>query len=173
MAVWSPGSYLIREFQKNIDFVESRNKNQESKRLDKIDKNTWNVNLHNENEITIHYKTYCFEESVRTNFVDEAHALINGAPTFLFVDGFENNAVDVEIIPFQNWKNISTSLQQKENNKWLRTAANINELIDSPIEIGNHFSYFFEAANVSHELAIYGESNCNIEKLIADLKAII
>ena len=113
MAVWSPGSYLIREFQKNIDFVESRAKNQESKRLDKI---TWNVNLHNENEITIHYKTYCFEESVRTNFVDEAHALINGAPTFLFVDGFENNAVDVEIIPFQNWKNISTSLQQKENN---------------------------------------------------------
>lgn len=173
MAVWSPGSYLIREFQKNIDFVESRAKNQESKRLDKIDKNTWNVNLHNENEITIHYKTYCFEESVRTNFVDEAHALINGAPTFLFVDGFENNAVDVEIIPFQNWKNISTSLQQKDNYKWLRTAANINELIDSPIEIGNHFSYFFEAANVSHELAIYGESNCNIEKLIADLKAII
>lgn len=173
MAVWSPGSYLIREFQKNIDFVESRAKNQESKRLDKIDKNTWNINLQNENKIIIHYKTYCFEESVRTNFVDEAHALINGAPTFLYLAGFENYAVDVEIIPHQYWKNISTSLPQKDNNKWLRTAANINELIDSPIEIGNHVSYFFTAATISHELAIYGESNCNNEKLIADLKAII
>ncbi|HUM53066.1 MAG TPA: PDZ domain-containing protein, partial [Chitinophagales bacterium] len=173
MAVWSPGSYLIREFQKNIDFVESRTKNQESRRLDKIDKNTWNVNIQNENEIAIRYKTYCYEESVRTNFVDEAHALINGAPTFLYVAGFENNAIDVEIIPYSNWKNISTALPQKDNNKWLRTASNINELIDSPIEIGNHVSYFFTAATISHELAIYGESNCNNEKLIADLKAII
>lgn len=173
MAVWTPGSYLIREFQKNIDFVELRIKNKEPRRLEKIDKNTWKVNLQNEKEITVRYKTYCNEYSVRTNFVDDSHALINGASTFLYIDGFENSNSVIEIIPNKNWKNISTSLPQIDNNKWLRSATNIDELIDSPFEIGNHTSYFFDAANISHELAIYGESNCNIEKLIADLKKII
>ena len=173
MAVWSPGSYLIREFQKNIDLAESRIKNHESRRLEKTDKNTWKVITDNAPEITIKYRTYCFEYSVRTNFVDDTHALINGAPTFLYVDDFENTATEIEIIPFHSWQNISTALPQKENNKWIRTAQNLDELIDSPIEIGNHLSYFFEAANVSHEIAIYGQSNCNIEKLIADLKNII
>ncbi len=173
MAVWSPGSYLIREFQRNIDFVEERTKNQESRRLVKTDKNTWKINTANQSEIIIKYKTYCFEYSVRTNFVDDSHALINGAPTYLYVEGFENTATEIEIIPYTLWKNISTALPQKDNNKWIRIAKNLDELIDSPIEIGNHTSYFFDAANVSHELAIYGHSNCNIENLIADLKNII
>jgi predicted metalloprotease with PDZ domain len=173
MAVWTPGSYLIREFQKNIDSVEWSTDNGQWLRADKTDKNTWKIIVQNQREIIVRYKTYCFEYSVRTNFVDESHALINGAPTFLYVDGNESAAVEVEIIPFKDWQNISTSLPQKEHNKWIRLAQNLDELIDSPIEIGNHASYFFEAANVSHELAMYGHSNCNIEKLIADLKNII
>jgi predicted metalloprotease with PDZ domain len=177
MAVWTPGSYLIREFQKNIDFVEwSTIPNQTTSqfiRANKTDKHTWKINIENENEIIVRYRTYCYEYSVRTNFVDDSHALINGAATFLYVNGFENTASEIEIIPYEKWNNISTSLEQKENNKWIRTSNNIDELIDSPIEIGNHISYFFDAAYVSHELAIYGESNCNIEKLIADLKKIV
>jgi predicted metalloprotease with PDZ domain len=183
MAVWSPGSYLVREFQRNIDFVEWTSANNallsDFARAEKTDKNTWKIDvknyaLHASHEVVVKYKTYCFEESVRTNFVDQHHALLNGAPTFLYADGFENNAVEIEIKPYSNWQNISTSLKQSDtNNKWLRTAANLDELIDSPMEIGNHFSYFFDVANVSHELAIYGDSNCNIEKLIADLKAIV
>lgn len=185
MAVWTPGSYLIREFQKNIDFVEWSITNGQWSRVEKTDKNTWKIDLNNgalnasannntdTHSVSIRYKTYCFEQSVRTNFVDEQHALINGAATFLYVDGFENTSSEIEVIPYKNWKNISTSLAQKENNKWIRISKNIDELIDSPIEIGNHLSYFFDAANVAHELAIYGESNCKIEKLIADLKKII
>ena len=173
MAIWTPGSYLIREFQKNIDFVECSIQNQESKRLEKINKNTWKVDTNNENEIFINYKTYCFDYSVRTNFVDDSHALINGAPTFLYVSGFENISCEIHIEPFTEWKNISTSLKTKSDNKWIRIAQNLDELIDSPIEIGNHISYFFETANVSHEVAIYGNSNCNPEKLISDLKKVI
>ena len=140
MAVWTPGSYLIREFQKNIDLVEWSTDNGQWLRADKTDKNTWKIIVQNQREIIVRYKTYCFEYSVRTNFVDESHALINGAPTFLYIDGNESAAVEVEIIPFKDWQNISTSLPQKEHNKWIRLAQNLDELIDSPIEIGNHAS---------------------------------
>lgn len=177
MAVWTPGSYLIREFQKNIDFVEWSTvhspQTSDFIRANKTDKNTWYIPLQTKNDIIIRYRTYCFEYSVRTNFVDESQALINGAATFLYAAGFENIASEIEIIPFSGWQHISTALPQKEHNKWIRVAQHLDELIDSPIQIGNHLSYFFEAANVPHELAIYGQSNSNIEKLIVDLKKII
>ncbi|MBK9328740.1 MAG: M61 family metallopeptidase [Sphingobacteriales bacterium] len=173
MAVWTPGSYLIREFQKNIDFVEAEIRNHPPRRVEKTDKNTWKIDTLNSKEITLRYQTYCFEYSVRTNFVDDSHALINGAPTFLYLEGYEDTAAEIHIMPFHEWKHISTALPSKDDNKWIRVAANLDELLDSPIEIGNHISYFFEAALVTHELAIYGNSNCDIEKLIADLKRIV
>lgn len=172
MAVWSPGSYLIREFQKNIDKVDCIINN-ETIRLEKQNKNTWRLPTNGTSSVTIRYSVYCFEYSVRTNFVDDAHALINGAPTFLYIKEQENLEAEIEIKPFDKWNNISTALPIKESNKWVRVAKNLDELIDSPIEIGNHISYFFNAANVSHELAVYGKSNANIEKLIHDLKSII
>ncbi len=173
MPVWTPGSYLIREFQKNLDNVEILGKNNEKHALPKANKNTWIVETKNEKTIRLYYAIYCFEYSVRTNFVDDEHALINGASTFLYVDGNENTPLQIEIHPPTDWKNISTALPQKGQNKWIRVAENLDELIDSPIEIGNHVSYFFEAANVPHELAMFGKSNCPTEKLIADLKKII
>jgi len=172
MAVWTPGSYLIREFQKNIDYVECLGENQ-TYRVEKCDKNTWRVNTEDCSSLHIRYRTYCFENSVRTNFVDEQHAQINGAPTFLYIEGYEHLSATVSIKPFKTWQHISTSLPIKENNPWVRIAGNLDELIDSPMEIGNHTSYFFEAAGVSHELAMYGDSNCDIEKLIHDLKKIV
>lgn len=172
MAVWTPGSYLIREFQKNIDFVECII-NGQTQRLEKQDKCTWKVNTNGANSLTIRYNIYCFEYSVRTNFVEDTHAFINGAATFLYIDGFENQETEITIKPHPTWSNISNTLPHSNGNKWIRYAKNITELIDSPFEIGNHISYFFEAAGVSHELAIYGNGNFEIEKLIHDLKKII
>ena len=103
MAVWTPGSYLIREFQKNIDFVEwsavHRPQSTDFKRAEKSDKNTWKINTQNTKEVTIRYQTYCFEDSVRTNFVDDSHALINGAPTFLYIKGYKNKTTGIQIVP--------------------------------------------------------------------------
>ncbi|HRB92777.1 MAG TPA: hypothetical protein PLT17_05180 [Chitinophagales bacterium] len=173
MAVWTPGSYLIREFQKNIDNVVVFYPNNENKRLEKINKNTWTLDTKQEKELVVKYKIYCFEYSVRTNLVDDSHALLNGAGTFIYVEGFEKDEIEININPFEKWDKISTSLAIKNGNKWQRIAENLDDLIDSPIEIGNHETYFFEAANVPHELAIYGTSNCNILKLMEDLIKII
>ena len=60
MAVWTPGSYLIREFQKNIDNVVVFYPNNENKRLEKINKNTWTLDTKQEKELVVKYKIYCF-----------------------------------------------------------------------------------------------------------------
>ncbi|MDB5226774.1 MAG: peptidase [Bacteroidota bacterium] len=172
MATWTPGSYLIREFQKNIDYVEATI-NGKTSRVEKTNKNTWKIDTENAENIIVQYAVYSFEYSVRTNFVDDSHALINGASTFLFLENFENIGSEIKIEPHPSWKNISTSLNSIDNNKWTRISQSTDELIDSPIEIGNHISHFFEVENIPHELAMYGKSNCDIEKLIADLKKVI
>ena len=173
MPVWTPGSYLIREFERNIDFVEYTSNHTEWRRAEKENKNTWCIITNNATEITVRYNIYCFEHSVRTSYITDDFALLNGASIFLYVDGQENTPVEIEFQPHNTWQNISTALNIKENNKWIRSATNIDELYDSPVQIGNHISYFFDAVNVPHELAIYGSSNCTVEKLISDLKNII
>lgn len=173
MAVWTPGSYLIREFQRNIDLVECIRSNGERIRLEKSDKNTWKIDTRQNKDITILYQIYSFEYTVRTNFVDEDHALLNGAPTFLYVQGNENLPAEIHIHPYPGWKKISTSLPMKGQNPWIRISQSLDELIDSPMEIGNHVSYFFEVENIPHELAVYGESNGDMQKLVADLQAVI
>ncbi len=172
MAVWTPGSYLIREYQKNIDYVSCTIDGQ-SKRISKTDKNTWTIDTEGKKNIVVYYKVYSYEYTVRTNFIDESHALLNGAPTFLYIDGFENLPCEIDIHPFHEWLNISTSLPYKDSNKWIRIAKNLDELIDSPFEIGNHTSHFFEVSGIPHEIALYGKSNCDIKKLIDDLQLII
>ncbi|HQO88826.1 MAG TPA: PDZ domain-containing protein [Chitinophagales bacterium] len=173
MAVWTPGSYLVREFAKQIDAVDYSFDQQQWQRAVKTDKNTWQIATNGQSHLYIRYDLYCFEHSVRTNYIDVEHAVLNGAATFLFVEGAEKTPKDIHIIAPENWHNISTTLETINQSVWQRRAADLDELIDSPIEIGNHLSYFFDAADVPHELAIYGSSNCNTEKLIADLKKII
>ncbi len=172
MPVWIPGSYLVREFARHIDFVEVQTTDGSFQRVKKFNKNTWTIKTEGQNTVTVRYRVYCFEWSVRTNFVDDDHAFLNGAPTFLYVEGFEKTPAEIHIQPPPIWTHISTPLLSKNGDPWIRVAQSADELIDSPIEIGNHASHFFETNGVQHEVALYGESNCAIPKLLEDLKAI-
>lgn len=172
MPVWTPGSYLIREFQRNIDFVTSTI-NEQTVRLKKRDKNTWILPLADATGFTVNYQLYCNELSVRTNFVNSDFALLNGAATFLYLEGYEKNAVEIIIQPYEKWDKCSTALHLAAHNYWVRKSDNLDELVDSPILLGNHLSFSFEACGVKHELAMQGISNCNPDKLITDLQKMI
>lgn len=173
MPVWTPGSYLVREFARHIDLVEAETKTGTWSRVRKLNKNTWLLDGDGRGERKIRYSLYCFDWSVRTNMIDADHAFLNGAGTFLYVAGQEHMPLTVYIDAPAGWDRIATSLHRVNDNNWVRRAKDLDELIDSPIEIGTHDSYYFEAAGVRHELAMFGTSNADMKKLQADLKAII
>src|SRR5258708_4075627 len=60
MPVWTPGSYLIREFSKNVESFSASSK---GKLLPspKISKNTWRINTTGISAVTVKYRVYCFE----------------------------------------------------------------------------------------------------------------
>src|SRR5580658_2291122 len=83
MPVWTPGSYLVREYARNIEAISATDPAGNPLRFAKSRKNRWKVRTHGANEIRFTYQVYCREMSVRTNWVEESFALLNGAPTFV------------------------------------------------------------------------------------------
>ena len=79
MPVWTPGSYLVREFAKNIESF-SAETNGKMLAAPKVTKNCWRINSSGLSNITVKYRVYCFEISVRTSFVDAAHGFLHLPP---------------------------------------------------------------------------------------------
>ncbi len=85
MAAWTPGSYLIREYAKNISRLDVTAGDGKKLNAVKTKKNTWAVELDGPGPIQVVYRLYAHELSVRTNYLTRDYGLINGASTFLYV----------------------------------------------------------------------------------------
>ncbi|MFI5205178.1 MAG: M61 family metallopeptidase, partial [Flavobacteriales bacterium] len=169
MPVWAPGSYLVREFAKNVDYF-SATQNGTALKFLKTDKNTWTVTTQGAKEFTVKYNVYSNELSVRTSFIDDSHGFVSGTSVFMYVNGIRENAGTLKIVPHESFKNISTSLEKKEGTY---TFPDYDILVDCPIEIGNHEIFYFEAAGVKHEVAMYGEGNYDVEELKSGMARIV
>lgn len=170
MPVWAPGSYLVREFAKNVEGFAATDKAGKALRAEKINKNTWRVYSNKADAVRVKYKVYAFEMSVRTSFLDASHGYVNGTSVFMYPDGYENESGSLVIKPFQEWKKVSTGL--KNTGGYTYTFPNYDVLVDSPLEIGNHEVLTFEAGGVPHEVAMYGEANYQPKQLLADMKKV-
>lgn len=171
MPVWAPGSYLVREFSRNVEQFEAT-ANGQPLSVQKISKNTWKINTNKVSNISVSYKVYAFELTVRTSFIDAAHGYLNGTSIFMYVDGKKSLPSTIKITPYKSWKEISTGLEKVNGDKWTLASPNYDILADSPIEIGNQEIIAFEAAGVPHEVALYGGGNYDKERLKADMKRI-
>lgn len=172
MPVWTPGSYLVREFSKNVEQVHAFSGDQKIG-CEKINKNTWRVYAEGQSNIVIKYNVYAFEHSVRTSFVDASHATLNGASIFMWVDSLQNQPIVLTVYPYSRWKKISTGLLSTKNNIWQFEAPNYDVLIDSPIEIGNHHTFEVVVKSIPHHIAIVGVDDFNEKQLKKDFKSII
>jgi predicted metalloprotease with PDZ domain len=126
MPVWTPGSYLVREFSKNVESVSALGLTLEESKMvfaeepknfgtalsaEKINKNTWILSIpKNVAAAEFHYRVYCFEMSVRTSFIDEDQALLNMASVLMTVKGSENKGGDLDIDFPVRWFNYATAL---------------------------------------------------------------
>jgi len=167
LPVWTPGHYLIREFAGNI-LNESAFYKLNKLDFIKINKNTWNINIKNNNSFSFEYDVYAFDKSVRTSYVDIDHATIIPAGVFMIPEGFEKQQLKINIESYYHWDRISTSMTNYKGSSDEFIAKNYDELIDSPIELGNHKILSFYASNIYHEFAITGKGNYEQNAIIND-----
>ncbi len=179
LPVWIPGSYLVREFARNIVEIRAFGGRDAKRTLEitKLDKNTWEVAPH-KGPITLIYSVYALDASVRAAHFDTTHAFFNGTSLFLRVLGQEAQAHELEIVrpsdkKMAEWR-IATTLPELAAKRYgfgTYQASNYDELVDHPIEIGNFELLTFQAAGVSHDIAITGSvPNLDGERLCTDLQ---
>ena len=175
LPVWTPGSYLVREFSKNINLVKAFTKDGKPLKVSKKSKNAWIIETENSKDVQVKYEVYSFEVSVRTPFLDLSHGFVSGSGVFMYVEKAMNQAGSVTIFPHESFKRISTSLS-RDNSKGSGQRflfEDYDQLVDCPIEIGNQEIFEFTAAGVLHTVAMYGEFNGNVDQIKRDMAKIV
>ena len=172
MPVWIPGSYMIREFSKNVEEFKAHSEKSENLKWEKIDKNTWRVRTNKANEVTISYKVYAFVKSVRGSFLDDSHGFVSPPDLFMYVEKLKNRPATLEIDPYDEFSTISTGLESIPGSRNSFIVPNYDILVDSPIEIGNQTVFKFEVDGVPHEMVFYGKGNYD-SSTVDDVKRIV
>ena len=179
MPVWAPGSYLVREFSKNVNQVLAFDENKTAIKTIKTAKNTWQLqNASKGKKIIIKYEVYAFELSVRTSFLDLTHGFVSGSGVFMYVNSHQQLPGQLEIIPYYEFKVISTALPLStisisSDGSKVFDFLNYDHLVDCPIEIGNQVEFQFMASGVKHTVAMYGDGNFDVDKLEVDMPKVI
>ena len=174
MPVWTPGSYLIREYAKNVQDLSARSADGRSLKIKKLDKNHWEVQGRRGQDMIISYQVYAFEHSVRTSYLNADHALVVPASVFMYWEENLDRQHELQIELPAEWSSVSTALppfNQPGNTHF--SVASYDILADSPLELGNQHVIEFEVLNKPHVLAIYGASNYVDSVLVRDFTRII
>jgi len=177
LPAWIPGSYMIRDFAKNIVTIEAACHDKPI-RLEKLDKQTWRA-APCTGALTLRYTVYAWDLSVRSAHLDTTHGYFNGTSVFLRVHGQEEQPCSIEIQPpqgetYRQWR-IATTLpasDTEDNGFGLFQAADYDELIDHPVEMGEFTLIEFEARGIPHAMAITGRHYADVERLKRDLTRI-
>jgi predicted metalloprotease with PDZ domain len=158
MAVWTPGSYLVREYARNVEAVTASGAGGRALDVDKSKKNHWRIATGGASAVTVKYRVYCREMSVRTNWVEADFALLNGAPTFMTLADLVPRPHEITINPAAGWKRSVTALPSITGGDHRYKAVDYDTLVDSPIVIGNPAVYDFEVDGKKHSLVNVGEA---------------
>jgi predicted metalloprotease with PDZ domain len=172
MPVWTPGSYLVREYARNVqDFAAG---GEGGKRLawSKVNKNTWRVETAGGREVRATYAVYANEFSVRTNDVNDRHAFWNNAATLMYPDGFISAPSTLRVVPQNGWK-IATGLPSVSDQPDTFRADNFDILYDSPFLVSDFNVLSFEVRGVPHRIVVDGEGNYDAERMRRDVQKIV
>jgi predicted metalloprotease with PDZ domain len=157
MAVWTPGSYLVREYARHVEQVEVVGASGATVRVEKTAKNRWRVPTAGARRVTVRYRVYGREMSVRTNWVEAGFAMLNGAPTFLTpVDGLRRPHHVVVRRP-DAWATAVSGMPGAGTETDPFRAADFDVLVDSPIIVGNPAIHTFEVDGKPHLLVNVNE----------------
>jgi predicted metalloprotease with PDZ domain len=176
MAVWTPGSYLLREYQRHVEGVAAQTPDGKPLRSEKTEKNRWRVDTAGAPSVTLRYRVYGREMTVRNNWIETAFAMINGAPTFLSLVEPQRVARphDVRIELATGWKSAATALMPVPGQPNTFRAEDFDTLVDSPILIGNPVIREFQVAGKRHYLVLEGEPQFfDIDRAAKDVQKIV
>ena len=170
LPAWIPGSYLVREFARHLSDLKASQGRREVA-LTQIDKHTWEADCSGRGALTLSWRVYAFDSSVRCAWLDAQRGFFNGTGVFLRAEGREadEHRVTLGALP-EGWQ-VATGLPEVAPGEW--SAPDYDALIDHPFELGAFWRGRFTACGTEHEFVVAGAlPGFDGERLLADTKKI-
>jgi predicted metalloprotease with PDZ domain len=178
MPTWIPGSYMIREFARNVVSLSAR-QNGEMVAATKTNKSTWQFACRAGTPLTISYRVYAWDRSVRTNYFDQTRGFVNPAALLLSNElaaslPHKVSVVAPKFIEAIGWICATSLPLNRADTKGFGdySAESYDELIDHPIECAAFDEFSFEAGGVPHRFVISGRHRGDLERLKSDTQKI-
>ena len=177
LPAWIPGSYMIRDFARNITAIGAHDANG-AVALSKIDKQTWRIGDCGA-EVVIDYRVYAFDLSVRGAYLDHTRAYFNGTCLFLALDGDQDAPWKLTLRPpvegsAEGWQ-VATALPARDTDErgfGLYAGERYADLIDCPVEIGVFQRAEFAVGAVPHHFVVSEGGRFDIERICRDIAPI-
>ncbi|RZL86104.1 MAG: M61 family peptidase [Variovorax sp.] len=180
LPVWIPGSYLVREFAKNLQKLRAQQGRRKFAAL-QLDKHSWQIDCAPGKPLVLRYEVLAYDNSVRTAWLDADRGFFNGTSLCLRVEGQTDAPHAVEVVAppspagAERWS-CATALKATKTDRQgfgHYIATDYDELADSPFEMGAFWSAEFEACGVPHRFVVAGApASFDGERLIADTRAV-
>jgi len=177
LPAWIPGSYLVREFSRHLQKLGAR---QDGKpvAVQQLDKASWQVDCVPSSPLVLSYEVYAFDNSVRTAWLDSQRGFFNGTSLCLRVHGQAQEPHELELVAPRgspHWE-AATGLEPLKTGKrgfGTYLAADYDELVDCPVELGAFWSAEFRAGGVPHRVVVAGAAaGFDADRLVADMQKI-
>jgi predicted metalloprotease with PDZ domain len=177
LPAWIPGSYLVREFARHLQKLSAR---QDGKpvTVQQLDKASWQVDCVPSSPLVLSYEVYAFDNSVRTAWLDGQRGFFNGTSLCLRVHGQAQEPHELELVApraFPHWEAATGLAPLKTGKRGFGTyvAADYDELVDCPVELGAFWSAEFRAGGVPHRVVVSGGTAAfDTDRFVADMQKI-
>lgn len=156
MPSWSPGSYLIRDFAANVERFGAKDAAGNQRSVVKVAKNRWRIDSAGAGELVLDYDVWAGQFNVAESWVESRMALLNGASVFLYSEQTRDLPQTVTFTLPPDWPDVHTALQNTGNGREYR-ARNYDELVDSPILLGDSVEYAFDVDGQAYALVLAEE----------------
>ncbi|HRO54906.1 MAG TPA: peptidase M61, partial [Alicycliphilus sp.] len=160
LPVWIAGSYLVREFSKNLQSLRA-SQGDKAVALAQLDKHRWLAQCQSGTPLVLTYEVAAYDNSVRTAWLDGARGFFNATSLCLRVLGQEDEAHVLEVLQppaLAHWS-LATGLAPEQVNAagfGRYRARDYDELADCPVEMGAFWSASFSACGVPHRFIVAG-----------------
>lgn len=175
MPTWVPGSYVIRDFAKQLSNL-TISQADKPVYCQQTKSNEWIVQSISPEPLIVTYLVYAYDKSVRGAYLDSERGFFNSTSLCLCPVGFEKEVIALEIIDNHLGWQVVTSLACSDETKRYTfgryLAKDYAQLIDCPVMMGKLSIHSFMVDNIPHDIAISGYQQGDLERLAQDVQKI-